>query len=77
MKKKKSRGPWKTNLKLQTKIDSMDHFKYGSSPSTLMSTKTDREGMADRELKRMVKGDVFRSNKQTVAQSNSNKRRYK
>ncbi len=41
-----------------------------------MSEAAKPEGMADRELKHLMRGDVFRSASKTVKQSNSNKRRY-
>lgn len=57
------------------KSDKLSAYKYDSKPSTLMSTSTAKEGTADRELKRMVGADVFRSSPNAIKKSNSNPRR--
>lgn len=68
----------RTDVKLQVKHDSMDSFKIGSMPGTLLKAGAEEgQSIADRELKRMVNADVFRSAGETIKASNSNKRRNK
>lgn len=71
-------SPEWANIKLQTRHDSMDDYKYDSKPSVLLDeVAQDGQSIADRELKRMVRADVFRSSEETIKQTNSHKRRYK
>jgi hypothetical protein len=68
----------RSEIKLQVKHNSMDDFKVGGLPGTLLKAESeDGQSIADRELKRMVKADVFRSAGETLKASNSNNRRYK
>lgn len=78
MKKRKKMGKSRTGVSVKERIGSMDKFKYDSKPSVLMKDSVEGgASIADRELKRLVRADVFRSSGQTVKQSNSNKRRYR
>lgn len=71
-------SPEWAKVKVQVKRDGMDHFKYDEAPSVLLKAEAeDGQSLADRELKRMVRADVFRSAKETIKQTNSNNRRYK
>lgn len=71
---KRSSGNFK---KSQVHSSKLTDYRYDDKPSTIMSTSTKQESPADRELRRLVSADVFRSNPKTVKQSNSNPRRYK
>lgn len=67
----------RTDIKLQT-IRDLDSFKIGELPGTLLKADAeDGQSLADRELKRLVRADVFRSSKETIKDSNSNPRRNK
>lgn len=78
MKKKKSRGPRKDEVSVRERRGSMDHFKYDSSPSVIEDENVQdaSENVADVTLRRLVQGKVFRSNPESVKDTNTNKRRY-
>ena len=58
--------------------EKIDAYGYDSKPSVILNQNpSDGQSIADRELKRMVNADVFRSADETIKQTNSNKRRYK
>ncbi len=77
--KKKPRGSKKSSVNLKTKHDSMDSYKYDEKGSHLLKPEVDdgKPSPADRELKRLRTGDVWRNHNKTVGQMNSNKRRNK
>lgn len=77
IKKKKAASRSSASYKNRNvKSEKISDYKYDSKPSVIMSDKTSNEGHADRALKDLVRGNVFKSNPQTVKQTNSNKRRY-
>lgn len=69
-------SPEWAKVKIASRRESMDHFKYDELPSVLLKAEAeDGQSIADRELKRLVHADVFRSAKKTVKETNSNPRR--
>jgi hypothetical protein len=78
-KKKKMKNRTGGNFKQNTvKSDKIKDYRYDSKPGVIMkdSVQGAKENTADVTLKRMMRGDVFRSAEKTIKQSNSNKRRY-
>lgn len=57
------------------KSDKISAYKYDSKPSTIMSSSASPESSADRELKRMMSKEVFRSDPKAIKRTNSNPRR--
>ena len=53
----------------------LEHRKIDALPGVIMKAEAeDGQSIADRELKRMVHGDVFRSNAKTVKEMNDQHR---
>lgn len=75
--KQKSRGDWKTNIVAQPRRGDLPTFRYDSKPSVIMSDDVQNESMADRELKNLMRKEVFRSDPGAVKRTNTNNRRYK
>lgn len=56
----------------------LEHRKIDALPGVIQKSEVEEgKTIADRELERLQKADVFRSNNKTVAEMNSNKNRYK
>jgi hypothetical protein len=79
MAKDQGRGPDHTKIAFEKyKKDRKDIYdlKEWEMPSRIQKATVDgHESIADRELRRLQQGDVFRSNPTTVTDDNSNPRR--
>lgn len=77
-KKKKMANRSSASFKQTIKhTDKLSAYKQSSLPSTIMKSSASNAGLADRELERLVNKDVFRSDRNAIQKSNSNKRRDK